>query len=59
MNHIMYYIKCPFFATERNALVIENVCLDDGMYESMDNLRKCVGFMEYIMNECKDILTAL
>ena len=47
-----YVLHCPFFATERNALVVENVCIDDGMYESLDNLRKCIGFMEYIMNEC-------
>ena len=54
-----FLLHCPFFATERTALVNENVILDDGIYESMDNLRRCIGFMEFIMTECKDILTTL
>ena len=54
-----FLLHCPFFGTERTALVNENVCLDDGIYDSIENLRKCTSFMDFIMRECKDILTTL
>ena len=52
----MHLIRdCPFFETFRCRLV--NVNLHANLYSNLNNLKKCIPFMEFIMSECKDILT--
>ena len=50
-------MNCPFFTEKRNILLNNNTCLDENLYSSVENLSKCVYFMQFIMDECKDILS--
>ena len=54
-----YLLNCPYFTDYRESLINDNVCLDVNLYDSIENLKKCIPFMEHIMFECKDILTCL
>ena len=44
------------FDRERNMLD-NQICLNENLYNSIDNLSKCISFMQFIMDECQDILT--
>ena len=55
-NESHFLLSCPFFDRERNMLD-NQICLNENLYNSIDNLSKCTSFMQFIMDECQDILT--
>ena len=47
---------CTFFSVQRN-LLDDNVSLGIDLFENLDNVKNCISFMDFIMSECKEILT--
>ena len=56
-DEVHFLLNCPFFNDKRNILLNNNICLDENLFSSVQNLSNCIEFMQFIMDECKDILS--